>query len=136
MEMAGADLYKKDEKANDIANLLGLVQSDMIRDAAMKQIQKDHGIKIKDLKTKIKEVQSRETQKGAFKTVKVGGEDGDALAKVPASVDRNEVLRWGFYGLVEGEKTGYYFRTSSEGNFRSEERRVGKEWGAGGWRSQ
>ena len=118
MKMAGDDLHLKDQMANSIARILSLVQSDFLREGSMKQIQTDHGIKVKDLRVKVKEAAVEIKKQEGFKVVKVGGDEGDALARLPKSVDKNEVLRWGFYGLTDGEKSGYYFRSSVEGNFR------------------
>ncbi len=103
-----------------IANSLAHVQDDFLRDTYVKGISKAHkpitasimGRMVKEAKEQISKAIDRH-RPGISK------EEQNAWSKIPRDVDREDVLKHGFYHIkkFKDERTGYWFRTSASGDF-------------------
>lgn len=105
---AAEDPIAKGEALQQIAAWLGLIPDSFVREQYRKQIAKQTKLKEKDLKER--------EPKAEFKANSYGVKN---FLKLPDGVTEEEVLKHGFYGIVErGErennKTGYWFMSSSE----------------------
>jgi len=93
MELANA--------AESICEILLLLPSDIVRDRYSKQIAKKLKVSASIFQ---KELSRIEKGKAGHQVLK---QDQRAL---PVGVDEGEFIKWGFYELIEKEKTGYYFQ--------------------------
>lgn len=106
LEQANNDLHKKQEVFNTLSSWLQYVPHDIVRDGYIDLLSKHFKISKADFKKGIK--------KQAEITVHATPVASKKKLKLPKGVDENEVLNYGFYGLINGEQTGYWFQTSME----------------------
>jgi DNA primase len=108
-------LYKKGlplpvlaDRIHQVAEMVAVIPEEISRGMYTEQAAKAIGYKIGEFKklVKAKAPESNEP------------ESLQSKLKVPKGVDKDEILEWGFYGIIEGDKTGYYFR-SGEDSFRA-----------------
>ena len=100
-EKAREDAFLKNDAINQIALWLKSIENFIVRDTYTTQIAKLLKIKVGDLK-KVQDsftIEFSDTKKQSFKSV----------YEFPESVDPEEAIRYGFYELVDGYDTGYYF---------------------------
>lgn len=81
------------------SELLSLLNDEKLRNTYIKEYAKLYNITVTDFKTDVIDI-----RKDRFEA-----EGPDKLVKLPDGVDRDEFQQFGFYGLVNGKKTGYYF---------------------------
>ncbi|MGB1300371.1 MAG: DNA primase, partial [Pseudoalteromonas tetraodonis] len=103
--------YKKSEVIDEIIEWLFFIDSDFIREDYIQNLAKALKIAKKALLAQFK---TRAESK-----VKAEPEDDGPSFRLPKGVDKDEVIKYGFYGLIEKHRTGYYFQTSSDGDFKA-----------------
>lgn len=109
---AAEDPHQKQEALEEVSELLAGIEKDIMRDGYLDLIAKEHRwVKKNDLKKVVGSFQEQESQGTKVK------EEAFKI-DLPES-DRNDVMRYGFYSKKDGAKTGYYFRTGEEGQFKS-----------------
>lgn len=96
---AGEDAYKQSDAIDQIARWLGLIKDDIVREKFQSDISKQLKVKKANLIPKKDESIISHPSK-AYK---------DFNFDFPAGVDENEAIRNGFYGIINGDQTGYYF---------------------------
>jgi DNA primase catalytic core len=108
------------DAVNDVVNTLARVQDDFLRDVHLTKICKSYKLSTPIIKRKVKEV----TEELANSTDKyksgISKKQQDSWSKIPKGVDREAILKHGFYGISKhgDENTGYWFRSSAEGDFK------------------
>lgn len=103
---------EKQTAVDTIAEWLCLIDADYTRDEYTNLIAKALKITKKLLQGAVKKTSDQIVQAAPDDKL-------DWTNRLPKSVDKEEVLKYGFYGLIDGNETGYYFRTDSEGTFKS-----------------
>lgn len=100
-QTAGDDPFLKADAINAIATWLNLIEDFVVKDAYLGLIAKKLKIKVGDLKKKQMDFIDIAEKKG-YESIDFN---------IPDEVDQKDALRYGFYELVNGPQTGYYFRT-------------------------
>jgi DNA primase catalytic core len=105
-EQAKNDAFLKNDAINQIAQWLKCIENFIVRDTYTQQIAKALKIKVTDLK-KVQDsftLELKESEKKSYKS----------LYEFPESVEPEEAIRYGFYEIVDGYDTGYYFMEKSD----------------------
>ncbi len=102
------DPIAQGEALNQIAMWLSMITDNFIREQYRKQIAKLTKLKIKDIKDREADPEPKRTNYGV-----------KSFMRLPEGVTEEEVLRYGFYGIVEpgtmeNNKTGYWFMEGPE----------------------
>ena len=112
---AAKDPHSRQLAVREVANTLSLIKGDVTIDNYLDQI--CGSIKwLKKAQLK-KELNESKVQKDIAKQ----GNENDFLDKLPDR-HKNSIYNYGFYSVVDGKETGYYFRISQgkgENNFRA-----------------
>jgi len=104
---AATDSHEKQDALNTVAQTLGYLEHELVRDDYVRNIAKQTKIPVKTFKTAIsKEIEANIADKT---------KDNSAF-KLPKGVDAEAYAQTGYYPLLNGQKTGYYFKTSTDGN--------------------
>lgn len=103
------DPKSKEEAIVNTVALLANIDSDFVKDEYIKQLAKASKLPAKAFKTQLKKIIESKIAKATK------GESKNGL-DLPQNVDADEFLQDGFYPLIDGHRTGYYFRRDSEGN--------------------
>ena len=103
------DPYEKQDALASVAEIIAEVDGDVIQDQYIDQLSaKFKWVTKKNLKKEIGGVQKKEAAKKPQA-------EYDFFKSLP-DVDRSSVMKFGFYGKVDGKRTGYYFRSGSNGD--------------------
>ncbi|MDX5446927.1 MAG: hypothetical protein LPK47_00975, partial [Bacteroidota bacterium] len=105
------DPHLKQEWVDEMTSLLALIPGEIAREEYMAQLAKLSKIPKTTFKKHLQEQIEKQIQKATE-----SNEDTRALQFLPKGVDPDQYLLDGFYGIVNGEKTGYYFRETSHGD--------------------
>lgn len=113
---AAKDPHSRQAATREVANTLSLIKGDVTIDNYLDQICRSiKWLKKAQLK---KELNESKVQKDSAEH----GKENDFLDKLPDR-HKNSIYKYGFYWIVDGKETGYYFRTSpggdGENNFRA-----------------
>jgi DNA primase len=105
---------EKQEALEKTASMLSRLQAEFVREEYVKLICAETKVPQKSLKAVMK------TAFDKTKQVDGAGEGGENERwKFPEGADKDEFWRYGFFGLVQGEKTGYYFQAGTGGGFEA-----------------
>ena len=104
------DPHLKQEWVDEMTGLLALIPGEIARDEYMAQLAKLSKIPKAIFKKHLQEQIEKRIQKATK-----SNEDTRSLQFLPKGVDPDQYLQDGFYGIVNGEKTGYYFRDTVGG---------------------
>ncbi|MDX5327110.1 MAG: hypothetical protein LPK80_12710, partial [Bacteroidota bacterium] len=104
------DPHLKQEWVDEMTVLLALIPGEIAREEYMAQLAKLSKIPKTTFKKHLQEQIEKQIQKATE-----SNEDTKALQFLPKGVDPDQYLQDGFYGVVNGDKTGYYFRDSVGG---------------------
>jgi DNA primase len=108
-------LYQKEmpmamqaEGLHEAAKMVAVIPDDITRGMYIEQTAKAIGFKIGEFRNLVK-------------NKAVAKDDPESIQdqlKIPKGATKDDILNFGFFGQVDGDKTGYYFR-SGENNFRA-----------------
>lgn len=101
---------EKQDALDKTTGLLANITGDLVREEYIKQISAAVKIPQKNIKSSLK---------SAYEKTAAVADNENEIYKWPEGVDKNEFWRYGFFSLVDGEKTGYYFQGQSQGSFQA-----------------
>ena len=103
------DPYDRNSALSDVAEILASIDGEMIQDQYVEKLCKDYKwVTKKNLNKELGKVQEKDAQKAPKA-------ERSFLSGLP-EIDRDSIMKFGFYGKVDGERTGYYFRTGTDGD--------------------
>jgi hypothetical protein len=102
---------EKQEALDKTTNLISSITGDLVREEYIKLISKEVSIPQKSIKSALKTAFEKTA------VVDSGGENSQY--RWPEGVDKNEFWRHGFFSMLDGEKTGYYFQGQTQGSFQA-----------------
>lgn len=105
MAKVGDDPHAKEKVINTIIDWVICVEAPVIRAEYITKLIKILGVSRKIIAEIIK--------KRLPKEKKTGYNTSEPDLDLPDGIDHNDVLRHGFYGVVDGSKTGYFFRVAA-----------------------
>lgn len=107
---AGEDVYNASEATLSVLRLLANIENSVLRNKYLEKICKSNRWKLTDLRHQLEEVLKEKVEEENEE------DENDPYKNLPENVDRNDVIKYGFFERTDKYKTGYYFLNGSGGD--------------------
>lgn len=107
---AGEDVYNASQATLSVLRLLTNISNSLLRNKYLEKICKANKWKLTDLRKQLDDI-LKEKEEDILEA-----DEDDPYRGLPADVDRNDVIKFGFFERTDKHKTGYYFLNGSGGD--------------------